>query len=137
MMWGRLRMHEFDSVEKQRGQSTAHAARPLADSSEPEGRATLRGQVGVALALLAVYIIWGSTYLGIRFTLESFPPFLMAGTRFLLAGTLLYLVLRMRGAPAPTRSQWVSSALIGALLLVTGNGVVVFAEQWITSGLTA
>jgi len=91
----------------------------------------------VVLALLAVYVVWGSTYLAIRIALEGFPPFLMAGLRFLLAGGVLYLVLRLRGAPAPRRQQWGSAALVGGLLLLGGNGGVVMAEQWVASGLTA
>jgi drug/metabolite transporter (DMT)-like permease len=96
-----------------------------------------RVPVGIGLALLAVYLIWGSTYLGIRVALEGFPPFLMAGVRFLFAGTVLYLVLRVRGAPAPSRTQWAGGALLGVLLLVFGNAGVTFAEQWVSSGLAA
>ena len=91
----------------------------------------------VVLALLAVYIIWGSTYLAIRYTLTSFPPFLMAGSRFVIAGSLMLLIARARGQALPTARQWRNAALVGALLLVTGNGVVVFAEQWVSSTMTA
>lgn len=94
-------------------------------------------RVGVALALLAVYVIWGSTYLAIRYTLTGFPPFLMAGLRFTIAGTLLIGWARWRGAALPSRREWRNAALIGALLLVGGNGVVVFAEQWVTSSVAA
>ncbi len=92
---------------------------------------------GILLSLFALYIIWGSTYLGMRVALSSFPPFLMAGIRFVLAGTLLYTFLRARGAPAPTRAQILGSTLIGILLLAGGNGGVSFAEQWVSSGLAA
>jgi drug/metabolite transporter (DMT)-like permease len=92
---------------------------------------------GVVLALLAVYIIWGSTYFAIRVTLESFPPFLMAGLRFLLAGSILFAYLKLRGAPTPNLKQWSASALVGCLLLLGGNGLVTFAEQWVASGLAA
>jgi drug/metabolite transporter (DMT)-like permease len=91
----------------------------------------------VGLALLSVYLIWGSTYLGIRLALEGFAPFQMIGWRFLLAGGAMYLFLRARGAPAPDRRQWRAAAVIGVLLLVGGTGSVAFAEQWIDSGLTA
>ena len=91
----------------------------------------------VALALLAVYIVWGSTYLAIRYTLTSFPPFLMAGSRFTIAGALMLLMARARGQALPSIRQWRNAALVGALLLVTGNGVVVFAEQWVSSTMTA
>lgn len=92
---------------------------------------------GIFLSLFALYIIWGSTYLGMRFALESFPPFLMAGIRFVIAGLLLYTFLRMRGTVAPTRKQWLGSTVIGILLLAGGNGGVSFAEQWVSSGLAA
>lgn len=72
----------------------------------------------VALALAAVYIIWGSTYLGIRFALEGgFPPFLLGGIRFTIAGSLMYGFLRWRGVPAPTRTQWCNAAILGLLLM--------------------
>ena len=83
----------------------------------------------IALALLAVYLIWGSTYLGIRFALEGgYPPLLMAGGRFLLAGALMYAVLRARGVPAPTRRSGTTSPLMGLLLLGGGNGMVTIAR---------
>jgi drug/metabolite transporter (DMT)-like permease len=88
-------------------------------------------------AWAAVCVIWGTTYLGIRVSLESIPPALMGGIRWLLAGSLLtgYLVVRRR--PLPPRSQWGSIALLGFLMLGLGNGGVVFAEQWVPSGLAA
>lgn len=96
------------------------------------------GFLGIALALAAVYVIWGSTYLGIRFALEGgYPPLLMAGGRFLVAGILMYGVLRLRGMPAPTRAQWRNCAIMGALLLGGGNGLVCIAEQSVLSGLAA
>ncbi len=92
----------------------------------------------IALALAAVYLIWGSTYLGIRFALEGgYPPLLMAGGRFLLAGSLMYLVLRKRGDAAPTRGQWKNLAVMGLLMMGIGNGLVSIAEQWVSSGLAA
>ncbi|WP_226469411.1 drug/metabolite exporter YedA [Luteimonas panaciterrae] len=94
--------------------------------------------LAVALALAAVYVVWGSTYLGIRFALEGgFPPLLMGGIRFLIAGSLMYAVLRLRGMPAPTLRQWRNSALMGVLLLGGGNGLVCIAEQSVSSGLAA
>ncbi len=92
---------------------------------------------GILLSLFALYVIWGSTYLGMRFALASFPPFLMAGIRFVIAGILLYTFLRLRGAATPTRPQIIGSAIIGILLLGGGNGGVSFAEQWVSSGLAA
>jgi drug/metabolite transporter (DMT)-like permease len=94
--------------------------------------------LSVVVALAAVYLIWGSTYLGIRFALEGgYPPLLMAGGRFVLAGSMMYLVLRKRGASAPTRGQWKNLALMGLLMMVLGNGMVSIAEQWVSSGLAA
>jgi len=91
----------------------------------------------IILAFLAIYLIWGSTYLAIRFAIETIPPFLMAGTRFILPGGLVYAWLRFRGTPAPTTLHWRSAAVIGALLLFVGNGGVTWAEQTVPSGVTA
>lgn len=89
------------------------------------------------LAFASIYLIWGSTYLAIRFAIETMPPLGMAAFRFLIAGTLMYVWSRSRGVPAPTRAQWKSGATSGTLLLVGGNGAVVVAEQWVPSGLVA
>ena len=92
----------------------------------------------VALALATLYLIWGSTYLAIRFGLEGgFPPFLMGGIRFLIAGGLMYAFLRWRGNPAPTRAQWGNAAVMSLFLLVLGNGMVNFAEKTVSSGMAA
>jgi drug/metabolite transporter (DMT)-like permease len=88
-------------------------------------------------AWVAVCVIWGTTYLGIRVSLESIPPALMGGLRWTLAGLLLTLYLAARGRPLPPRSQWGSISLLAFLLLGLGNGGVVFAEQWVPSGLAA
>jgi drug/metabolite transporter (DMT)-like permease len=97
-----------------------------------------RSALSIALALAAVYLIWGSTYLAIRFALEGgFPPLLMAGGRFIVAGGLMYAALRLRGAPPPTRVQWKNLAVMGALLLGGGNGMVCIAQQSVSSGLAA
>jgi drug/metabolite transporter (DMT)-like permease len=91
----------------------------------------------VVLALSTIYLIWGSTYLAIRFAIATLPPFLMAGVRFLLAGSLLYALARWRGAKPPRKVHWRSACLVGGLLLLGGNGAVVWAEQRVASGLTA
>jgi drug/metabolite transporter (DMT)-like permease len=92
----------------------------------------------VAAALAVLYVVWGSTYLGIRFALEGgWPPLLMAGLRFLAAGAVLLVILRMRGVALPTRAQWRNSAFMGLLLLGLGNGMVCIAEQSVSSGLAA
>lgn len=88
-------------------------------------------------AFAAVYIIWGSTYLAIRFAVDTMPPFLMAGVRFLIAGAILYAVMAARGTPAPRRIHWRSTLIIGALLLLAGNGGVVWAEQKVPSGIAS
>ena len=91
----------------------------------------------ILLSLLALYIIWGSTYLAMNIALRGFPPFLMAAVRFLVAGVFLYTLLRLRGTPSPTRKEWLGAAVVGTLLLAGGNGGVAFAEQWVASGLAA
>src|SRR5471030_1398586 len=89
-------------------------------------------------AFAAVYIIWGSTYLAIRFAVETLPPLLMAGARFLIAGLILLLWARARDRSAsPTRIDWRTGFVSGALLLVGGNGGVAWAEQRVPSGITA
>ena len=99
------------------------------------GRGPTRGRV--ALAFAAVYVLWGSTYLAIRFGIETIPPFLMAGTRHLVAGLLLYIWMRSRGTPRPSATHWRSAAIIGGLMLLGGNGLVTWAEQRVPSGLAA
>ncbi|PAP76324.1 EamA family transporter [Rubrivirga marina] len=99
------------------------------DSAAPLG--------AVLAAFAALYVIWGSTYLGIRFAIETMPPFTMAGVRFLCAGTLIYGWARARGAGPGTRPQWQTAAIVGALLLLGGNGGVTWAEQRIPSGIAA
>lgn len=94
-------------------------------------------RAGILAALLAVYVVWGSTYLAIRFAVETLPPFLMAGTRFVVAGALLYGWRRARGFPRPTGAQWRAAAVVGGLMLLGGNGGVVWAEQWVESGTAA
>lgn len=88
-------------------------------------------------AFAAIYIIWGSTYLAILIALETLPPFLMAGVRFLLAGALLFGWAKLKGGPQPTLRQWRNAAIIGGLLLLGGNGAVVWAEQRVPSGMAA
>lgn len=88
-------------------------------------------------AMTVVYVIWGSTYLAIRFTVEGIPPLLSAGSRFVFAGALLYVWARLRGASAPTPRQWGAAFVIGGFMLLGGNGGVVWAEQWIDSSLAA
>jgi drug/metabolite transporter (DMT)-like permease len=89
-------------------------------------------------AFFALYVIWGSTYLVIRIGVEYWPPLLLAGIRFVIAGTLMYAFLRWRGAPAPTWAQWKAAGIIGVLLLACGNGAVSVAEHTgVASGVAA
>jgi len=98
---------------------------------------TFRERLLIILSLLSLYFLWGGTYLGMRIALEGFPPFILAGVRQLTAGIILYVFLRLRKHASPTRKQWLTAIIVGGLLLVVGNGGVVFAEQWVYSGLAA
>ena len=89
------------------------------------------------IALVAVYIVWGSTYLAIRFAVETIPPFMTAAIRFLVAGGILFIWQRLSGAPAPKRVEWRSAAIIGLLLLLGGNGMLNWAETRIPSGISS
>jgi drug/metabolite transporter (DMT)-like permease len=88
-------------------------------------------------AFAAVYIIWGSTFLAIRYAIETMPPFLMAGSRFVIAGAILYAWAYFREGARATSKQWLGTAIVGALLLMGGNGAVSWAEQYVPSGLAA
>ncbi len=88
-------------------------------------------------AFAAVYLIWGSTYLAIRYAVATLPPLLMAGARFVIAGTILLLWARLREGSTPTRRDWITGLASGALLLLGGNGAVVWAEQRVPSGIAA
>jgi drug/metabolite transporter (DMT)-like permease len=104
---------------------------PLMDSRPRPSRTR------IALAFAAVYVIWGSTYLAILYAIETIPPFLMAGTRFLIAGAVLYLWARLTGGTRPSKAEWVATAITGILMLAVGNGAVTWSEQRIPSGLAA
>lgn len=102
---------------------------PAHHAPEPRGR--------VLLAFAIVYVVWGSTYLAIRFAVETLPPFLMAGVRFLAAGAVLYAWVRLRGGLRPSRDDWRIGGVAGLLLLFGGNGALVWAEQRVASGIAA
>ncbi|MFC8916660.1 EamA family transporter [Streptomyces sp. NPDC057116] len=123
---------------------TSRAADPApATSAPPTGRPAppvrrITGAVWAALGI--VYVVWGSTYLGIAVVVETMPPFLSAGVRFVVAGLLLAALLVWRKGPGVlkvTRAQLASAAVVGLLLLLGGNGLVVLAETSVPSGLTA
>lgn len=101
----------------------------MSDSAPPPSK--------VIAAFAAIYIIWGSTYLGIRFVVETMPPFLTSGVRFLIAGSILFLWSWFRDSERPTRLHWRNTAIVGALLLLVGNGGVSWAVQFIPSGVAA
>ncbi len=91
----------------------------------------------IVFALLAVYLIWGSTYLAIRFAIDTLPPFSMAGLRFAVAGLFMFAVGKLSSAQAPTRAEWQGAALIGVLMLVCGNGAVCWAERTVPTSLAS
>jgi drug/metabolite transporter (DMT)-like permease len=91
----------------------------------------------VLAAFAAVYVVWGSTYLAIRYAVETIPPFLMGGARFVVSGLMLYAWARMRGAPRPTKIDWRDATIAGMLMLCFGNGAVGWAEQRLSSGVAA
>lgn len=106
--------------------------------SEKTGGSAVPATPGRVLAAFAViYLVWGSTFLAIRIAIETLPPLLMAGGRFLTAGALLYGWRRARGVPRPTRREWAAAAIVGTALLLGGNGAVVWAEQTVPSGVAA
>jgi drug/metabolite transporter (DMT)-like permease len=96
-----------------------------------------RERLRLIIAFACVYLIWGSTYLAIRIAIETIPPFLMAGARFITAGLILLAFARARGAAWPSVRDWKSAAVVGTLMLVGGNGGVVWAEQTVPSSLAA
>jgi len=91
----------------------------------------------IIAAFAAVYVLWGSTYLAIRFAVETVPPFLLAGVRFTIAGAILSAFALARGAERPTRENWKAAAIVGTLLFPLGNGIVVWAETRIDSSMAA
>jgi len=96
-----------------------------------------RSTAKVITAFAAVYIIWGSTYLAIRYAIQTIPPLFMSSARFLIGGTVLYVSSRLRSGPSTARADWKTAFVLGALLLLFGNGGVAVAEQWVPSGLAA
>ena len=108
---------------------------PISLSLNDGRRHASRAQIIAAFA--SIYLIWGSTYLAIRYAVETIPPFIMGGIRFVVSGALLYMWARSRGAPRPARLHWRNAIIAGGFLLLGGNGAVVWAEQFVPSGLTA
>jgi drug/metabolite transporter (DMT)-like permease len=106
-------------------------------ASTPSSRDVRTSPLAVWSALLSVYLIWGSTYLAIRYAVETTPPFLMAAARFLISGGFLFALRRLAGDPVPTAAEWRAATIVGVFLLVGGNGGVVWAEQFVPSALAA
>ena len=101
---------------------------------------TVRGghfDVRVVLAFLAIYVLWGATFLAIRIAVQEIPPFFTAGLRFFIAGTALYVFMRTGGQPSPSASQWRSIALVGLCMFVATYGALFWAEQYVPSGITS
>ncbi len=94
-------------------------------------------KIRIIVAFAALYLIWGSTYLGIRFAIETIPPFFMAGTRFLIAGVIMYAIAWWQGIGKSNWANWRTSLIIGACLILGGNGGVTVSEKYIDSGLAA
>ena len=94
-------------------------------------------RIQIIAAFAALYLIWGSTYLGILFAIQSIPPFLMAGARFLLAGLIMFAIARTQGPLRSTSAEWRTSLIVGACLLLGGNGAVTLSEKFIESGLAS
>jgi len=92
-------------------------------------------RLAIAIAFAAVYFIWGSTYLAIRVAIETVPPFVMAGVRFILPGLALTAIALLREPRWPSAREWGATATVGLLLLVGGNGLVTLAETWVSSGM--
>ncbi|MDP9122206.1 MAG: EamA family transporter [Acidobacteriota bacterium] len=119
------------------GRAAGRPAREAAETSETSENSAPPSSLRIALALGTVYLVWGSTYLAIRIAIETLPPIGMAGVRYVAAGAILYICARLAGAPRPRLVHWRSAVMIGGLLLLLGNGGVVWAEQRVPSGLTA
>ncbi|MEG3789555.1 drug/metabolite exporter YedA [Lysobacter sp. CCNWLW3] len=106
-------------------------------AASPTAARLAPGAIAVAFALASVYILWGSTYLAIRFALESYPPFILGALRMFTAGALMYAVLRWRGTAPPTRKQWRTLWLLSIWMVLLSNGLVNLAETEVGSGLAA
>ncbi|MGH2509840.1 MAG: drug/metabolite exporter YedA, partial [Ktedonobacteraceae bacterium] len=126
-----MSMQPSDGLDVNKTFNAEDVRNATANPDMPKSRLT------IILALITLYIIWGTTYLAQRIALDSFPPFLLAGIRFVIAGSVMLAFLRTRGMSMPTLKQWLGSILIGTLLFLGGSGGVTFAEQWVTSGLAA
>src|SRR5580700_848812 len=103
----------------------------------PAAAASKRLDIRVLAAFFAIYILWGTSFLGIRIAVQEVPPLFAAGTRFFVAGVVLYAFMRVRGQPGPTSSQWRSLAIIGLLMFVAEYGPLFWAEKYVPSGIAS
>ncbi len=111
------------------------ASTTTSPASTPVAPTATRWQLMVAFFI--IYVVWGSTYLAIRWGVATIPPFTMGAVRFLVAGSALYAFTRWRGATKPSRLEWRNSAIVGTMLLFIGNGAVSWASQRVNSGMTS
>lgn len=112
-------------------------SRDVETGSLPSSSIAQAHRFKVIAAFAAIYTIWGSTYLAIKISIETIPPFLMASLRFLIAGGVLYAIARLRGAEKPAPAHWKSAAILGSLMFLVGNGALTWAELKVPSGLAA
>src|SRR5271156_1779496 len=103
----------------------------------PASAAPKTFDIRVLLAFVAIYVLWGTSFLAIRIAVEEVPPLFAAGTRFFVAGVLLYAFMRFRGQPRPTSAQWRSLAIIGLLMFVAEYGPLFWAEKYVPSGIAS
>jgi len=130
-------MRDTDSTDTRQVQVENEDNTEKASLVVESSHSTTRKRIFIILSLLSLYFLSGGTYLAMRIALQGFPPFILAGVRQLTAGIILFLFLWFRKHELPTRKQWLTAIVVGGLLLVVGNGGVVFAEQWVSSGLAA
>src|SRR3989441_6695399 len=117
--------------------STSIVEQPNIAGTPAPRQSSARTKTLVLLGFAAVYVVWGSTYLAIRVGIESFPPFILAGIRHLIAGLVLYAVFRRKTGIRPTGANWWTAVVTGFMLLFVGNGGVSWAEQTVPSGIAA
>src|SRR6266404_2907448 len=115
--------------------STSIAEQAKTAGASVPRQSSARTKLLVFVAFAAVYVVWGSTYLAIRVGIESFPPFVLAGVRHLIAGIVLYAIFRRKTGIRPTKAHWWTAAVTGFMLLFIGNGGVSWAEQTVPSGI--
>src|SRR3954468_1868045 len=108
----------------------------LVPQSQPTSGRDRAESIKLALAFAAIYVVWGSTYLAIRYAIETIPPLVTAGIRHSIAGVIMLAWARTRGF-RPTRANWISGAVVGAFFFLIGHGTLHWAEQYVGSGLAA